>query len=218
MEKGIKAAQEDLDFALEKKRFHSGYGFMQKISKAETIDTFPVYNILCTVPDCYSNCHLQCQLPMSFHDETVFKNCYYLDHGKREDCRECGHSYKHHHHAYIKWEKKIVDVNLVNDEMQKNFEEATSMEDRVKAIKEGLEKRLKDSEAKRQKLSVQLLKRIEEFEELSVGRNYVKLIESQIEVIKLQIAGTTGPEVQDLKEVKEHLDKKLEVVRKTLKK
>ena len=101
---------------------------------------------------------------------------------------------------------------------EKKFEEATSMEDRAKAIKEGLEKQLKDSEAKRQMLSVQLLKKIEEFEELSVGRNYVKLIESQIEVIKLQIAGTTGPEVQDLKKVKEHLDKKLEVLRKTLKK
>ena len=34
----------------------------------------------------------------------------------------------------------------------------------------------------------------------------VKLIESQIEVIKLRIAGSTGPEVQDLKNVKEHLD------------
>ena len=67
--------------------------------------------------------------------------------------------------------------------MQGEIDEATTMEDRVKAIKEELKKQHKDSEAKQQKLYSQLLEKIEE---LSVGRNYAKLIGSQIEVLQDQ--------------------------------
>ena len=214
LEKEITSAQEDVEASLREKQLNPEFYFMKQILKAEATDTAPVHNLLCTIPDCYSNCHLQCQPSMSFHDETVLKNSICFDNGKHEDCRECGHSYRHHYHAYRKWEKKIIEVNLVNDEMRKEIEEATSMKDRAKALKKGLEKQLKDSEAKRQKLSAQLLEKIEEFEGSSVGRNYAKLIESQIEVIKLRIAdSTTEPELQN---VKEQLDRKLEVVCKTL--
>ena len=63
---------------------------------------------------------------------------------------------------------------------------------------------------------MQLLEKIEEFGKLSVGRNYVKLIESQIGVMKLRIGGSTGPGVQDLIKVKEQLDEKLKVLYETL--
>ena len=211
LEKEITSAQKVVDAALRKKQLSSEFSFMYKIIIAEVIDTYPVLNLLCTVPNCYSNCHLQCQLPMSFHE----RNSICFDNG-RCDCRECGHSYKYHYRAYRRWEKKINDINLVNDEIRKKIKAATSMEDRAKVIKEGFEKQHKDSEAERQKLSAQLLEKIEEFGKLSVGRNYAKLIDSQIEVIKLRIGGSTEPEVQDLINVKEQLEMKLEVVHTTL--
>ena len=131
LEKKKTSAQEDVDAALREKRLNSEFCFMKKILKACLIDTYPVLNLLCTVPDCYSNCHLQCQLPMSFH-ESVSRNSICFDNGR---CEECGHSYEHHHYAYRRWEKRIDDINLVE-----KIEEATSMEGRVKAIKEELKK------------------------------------------------------------------------------
>ena len=216
LEKELVAAQKKVDAALKKKQLHSGFSLTKKIPTAELIDTSTVHNTLCRVPDCNSNCHLKCRLPMSSDDITVIKDCYCMDLGKREDCIECGHSLEHHYHVYKRWEKKTVATDLVNDDMRKEFEEATSMEDGAKKIKKGLEEQRQDSEAKRQKLSAQLLEKIEEFGILSVGRNYVKLIESQIGVIKLRIGGSTGPGVQDLIKVKEQLDEKLKVLYETL--
>ena len=213
LEKKITCAEKELDAALRKKQLNSEFRSMKTtISQASAIDTTPVHNTLCGADNCQSNCHLQCRLPMSFDNVEVLKNCACVDYGKREDCMECGHHIKYHKHAHMKWEQKTETVELINNEMQQKFEEAASMEDRAKALKEGLEKQRRDSEAKRQVLSAQLLDKIEEFEKLGSCRNYIKLIESQIGVIELRIGGSTGPEVQDLIRVKEYLDKKLKVL------
>ena len=103
-----------------------------------------------------------------------------------------------------------------NNQKELKKEITAAQEDGAETLKQKLEVQLKYSEAKRQKLSVQLLKKIEEFEKLSVGRNYVKLIKSQIEIIKLRIRGSTGSEVQDLIKIMEQLDEKLKVLYKTL--
>ena len=103
-----------------------------------------------------------------------------------------------------------------NNQKELKKEITAAQEDGAETLKQKLEVQLKYSEAKRQKLSVQLLKKIEEFEKLSVGRNYVKLIESQIGFIKLRIRGSTGPGVQDLIKVKEQLDEKLKLLYETL--
>ena len=210
LEQELTSAQKEVNAALEKN------SCTKKIPKAIPVDTSPVHNTLCNVPDCNSNCHLECRLPMSLRDETVLKNCLCMDLGKREDCKECGHSYKHHYHAYRKWEKKIIEVDLVNDEMRDKMKAVESIDDRAKTFKEGLENQHKESLAKRQELSAQLLEKIKEFEKLSVGRSYAKLIESQIGVIKLRIKGSLDKEVQDLKEVQEKLEERLKIVYETL--
>ena len=217
LEKKITCAEKELEAALRKKQLNSEFRSMKTtISQASAIDTKPVHNTLCGADNCQSNCHLQCRLPMSFDNVEVLKNCACVDCGKREYCMECGHHIKYHKHARVKWEQKTETVELIDSIMQQKFEEAASMEDRAEALKEGLEKQRQDSEAKRQVLSVQLLDKIEEFEKLGCCRNYIKLIESQIEVIELRIGGSTGPAVQDLIRVKEHLDKKLKILYETL--
>ena len=215
LEKEITSAQKDVDAALIKEQIDSGFHCRKKILKAKSLDTDPIHNTLCTVPDCYSNCHLHCLLPMSFNDTTVLKNCYCANLGKCKDCRVCGHSLEYHYHAYRKWEKMTDDIDLVDDEMRKKIKEVTSMEDKAKALKEGLEKQHKNSEASREELSAKLLEKIKEFEKLSVGRNYAKLIESQIGVIKLRIKGSLEG-VHDLKKVQEKLEEKLKMIYKTL--
>ena len=172
----IACAERELDAALEKKQLNSEFRSMKAtISQASAIDTKPVHNTLCGADNCQSNCHLRCRLPMSFDNVEVLKNCVCVDGGKCEDCMECGHHIKYHKHVYTKWEQKTETVELISDEMRQNFEEAASIEERAKALKEGLENQRQDSEIKRQMLSAQLLAKIEEFEKLGCCRNYIKL-------------------------------------------
>ena len=91
------------------------------------------------------------------------------------------------------------------------------MEERATICKQQLERDKTTSEQKRKRLSEQLFSTTEEFQRLGVNRNYAKLLENQLDVIKQRLEGTVGEETKYLSKTKDELEKKLKLVHETQK-
>ncbi len=214
VEKSIKKTKEEAEVALGAKTLNNKFRSTQIIMKMKTVKTAK-HNTLCGAPDCYSNCHFECTLPKLF-DKEEFKHCGALD--GNDHCQICGHHYKYHYHNEVRFEEEAYEKEYVDEDMQRRFKEAETMEQRASILKKKLEDQLWESEEKKQKLSDQLLAKISEFQELGINRNYAKLLENQLAVIELRIQGTTGREDKHLRKTKQELEKKLEIVLETVKK
>ena len=84
--------------------------------------------------------------------------------------------------------------------------------ERARICKQQLERDKTESEQERKRLSEHLFGTIEEFQKLGVNRNYVKLLENQLDVIKQRLEGTVGEETKYLCKTKDELEKKLKHV------
>jgi hypothetical protein len=98
--------------------------------------------------------------------------------------------------------------------MKQKFEAAQSDEERATLIKQKLIARWRESEKEREKLSGELLLQMEEFHSLGINRNFSKLIETQLDDIKMRLKGevTEKEETNYLQNVLEQLEKKLVIV------
>ena len=90
------------------------------------------------------------------------------------------------------------------------------MEERATIFKRELRRQREASEQERQRLSERLLLTIEEFHKLGINRNYAKLLENQLAVVKHRLEGSVGAETKDLRKTKEEIEKKLQLVETTL--
>ena len=207
IEKQITKAQAEAVAALEAKSLNENFTSVQNIETIKPVNT-DRHNTLCGAPGCYSNCHMECGLSKSF-DINVFRGCACMN---GDTCQKCGHSYKHHYHNEVRFEKVPDTKNFVDENMKAKFEKAQSMEERACMFKEELDAQRKESEHKRSDLSKQLLSAMEEFQQLGINRNYAKLVENQLAVITLRLDATTGPESNDLRQTQKELEKKLKLV------
>ena len=114
------------------------------------------YNTLCDHPGCYFNCHLQCGLPLSF-DTAVFKNCASM--AGSGICKECKHSYVTHYHHFIRFDRQEVYAEYEN--ILSQIKQESSL-----ALKE-------------------LSATIEKFNKISSAKNFVQVLQTQLEVVKL---------------------------------
>lgn len=209
LEKKMKKVEEEVEAAMLTKSLNKDFETEQEIRRWVTIKT-DRHNTLCGHPGCYSNCHVPCYLPKSM-DKNVFKNCQSME-GK-DNCARCTHRYTHHYHNEVIFKEEVLKKQFLQKDMKRKFEEAETMEQRKRIICNQLRVDYEQSEKERKKLSEGLLRNIEEFQTLGVNRNYEKLIESQYEVIKLRLEGTTGDETKYLRETLAKLEKKLKILK-----
>ena len=101
--------------------------------------------------------------------------------------------------------------------MKKQFEKAKSSEEIAQTLRNKFNSQRKSSEEERQKLSIELLNVIDEFQKLGISRNYAKILEDQLFVIQTRLEGEIGVNVADLRNSKKEIEKKLVLVNKTLK-
>lgn len=109
--------------------------------------------------------------------------------GNNDYCTKCGHHYTSHYHNEALFEEEVCEEELIDHEMKQEFEAAQSDEDRAYLIKRKLIAKRKESEKLKKKLSRELLLKIEEFHSLGTNRNFAKLIETQLDIIKLRLKG-----------------------------
>ena len=212
IERSIAEAKKKAEAALQDKKLNTHFSVAHTYTVIEVVATGR-HNTLCNAENCYSNCHLPCNLDKSLSSEKL-KNCACMAGG--DYCKECGHHYTNHYHIEKKFEERVKTRQFVDKDMRRRFNEAKSMEERERIFKETLEAERKESEKKRKELAEELLHLIEEFHKLGMTRNYAKVIQNQVEVIKRRLKSDVGPQSQDLQEAKEKLEQKLEVVTKTL--
>ena len=212
IEKAIADAQEEAEAALKKKSLNKNFTVVQTYPTTEVVDTNH-HNTLCNAENCTSNCHEHCSLARSLNRET-FRSCACMNGGTY--CTECGHHYTHHYHMEKRYEKKLRVKHFVDEDMRRRFDEAKTMEDRARIFKETHEFDRKKSVKIRKDLGNKLLELLEEYQKLGMARNYAKVLQNQVEVIKRRLKGAVGPQSHDLQKTQEKLEQKLQVVSTTL--
>ena len=212
LESEIGKAKEGVRAASNSKELHANYQSTSVVERWVPVDT-DRHNTLCGARGCHSNCHIPCNLDKAF-DKEVFRHCRSMSGGTT--CTVCGHSYRLHYHNEVKFEKKVEEVELIDEKTRAQFEKAKDMEEMKWVILTGLEKKRDESIKKRKQLSKKLQATILEFEELGISRNYAKLLDNQIAIIEHRLEGEVGDEADDLRKVKEELEKKLTIVNEVL--
>ena len=209
LEASIKRTQEEVDAALETKKLTKDYRIVSYRTKRELRST-SAHNTICGYDNCHSNCHYECSLSFSLKDE-VIKNCATIEANGYCNENGCGHHYTYHYHA----RKKFVDIQeqvvKFSADMERQFKDASSQEDRSRLMQQKLAEELEKSEVERKALSRQLLEVMEEYHSLGVTRSYAILVDSQLQVIKTYIRGK-GTDTSDLQETKEILEQKLQIL------
>ncbi len=209
LEKSLKDVKAEVDAAVESKTLNKDFKTVQRYMKW-VVKKSDDHNVLCRFKGCHNNCQLSCHLPKSF-DKHVLKQCTCI--GQDGLCRVCGHSYTYHYleGAVFRQEEVVHDV-ITNVMKMRKFIEAENDVERAKMLYNNFERKVEESKAKRKQLFEKLSNNIIEFESLGVARNYAKLIENQLAVIReSQLEGIVG--LDDLRKTKNDLEKRLEVIR-----
>ena len=211
VEKEMKIVEEEVEAHLKSKSLYSDFKTTRVVEVTKPVPTpNQRHNTLCGAAGCYSNCHLPCFLDKSF-DKEEFKNCAAM--GGTETCQKCGHSYQHHYHNEVVFQKVKEKKEFVDETMKKKFEEATNMEQRADYLRQGLQTQKEALLRKKNSLLQELNGKITEFQRLGISKqNYAKVLEKHLDVVKLRIEATVGDERAQLTAFKDDLEKKLVVV------
>lgn len=209
--KQIKAKEEELEVALRTKKLNNDFKTTKIIKVHQPIATPDKrHNTLCGAPGCYSNCHMPCYLEKTF-DQESFKSCASM--GGTNTCKVCSHSYKVHYHNEVYFTEVEKKEEIVDEKMMQKFKEAQSMEEKAQILRDGLSRRHQTLVAQKTQLSKQLSSAISEFKHLGISKlNYAKLLEKQRDIIEMRLENTIGDEGIQLRETKEDIDKKLQVI------
>ena len=213
LDERIKTQQEEITAALKQKKLYSDYKTTQKFTRRITIET-DRHNTLCKAPHCFSNCHVPCYLEKAIDYEPLRK-CASIKDGY---CKKCGHHYTKHYHGEMIFETEECVEELINPEMKEQFEKSSDMEEKAKMLMKQSQKRKKESEKEKERLSKELLIVLDEFHGKSLHRNYVKVLQMQIDVIKLRIKDVNALETASLQKTLEELEERFKLIQHTLEK
>ena len=208
LEAEIKKVEEEAEAASRTKHLNEEYKTTQTFERWVQVPT-DCHNTLCGARGCFTNCHAPCHLEKSFNKE-AFKHCASM--GGGDVCTVCHHRYDVHYHNEVRHVQRTEEVDLIDNETKQRFLEAKGTEEKKRVILAGYVRKRSATIEKRRRLTQELHDTIVEFEELGISRSYAKLLENQIAVIKQRIQAETGGDAQDLREVKEKLEKAYRLV------
>lgn len=86
------------------------------------------HNTLCTVRDCYSNCHEECELEFLLDPAEIGRRCgAFSSNGNRvRNCVVCGHSSVEHRHFHSKWDVDTISETVTDANAQSRYNKAQS--------------------------------------------------------------------------------------------
>ena len=154
---------------------------------------------------------MHCNLQYSF-DKERFLKCVGV--GGRT-CKTCGHSYMYHFRECAE-NREITEQQFYLDETAKaKYEAAKNMKEKKELLLAMLSTK-QDEFAKQMKLlSDKLLLTMEEFHQLALINSYMRVLESQINIVKhrVQAADVSSDDKGILHNMLTELDKKLQLAR-----
>lgn len=137
------------------------------------------------------------------------------DRSDPDRCKKCGHSYMMHYHDTARWVEQTETETLIDDKMKRQFDEAKNAAEERKALADAIQRRIQESNAKKDELSKKLVQEIMAFQSQAVSSSYMKLISQQIEVVKthIEVAQQEGHDPYSLQQTLADLETQLTMVK-----
>lgn len=177
------------------------------------------HNTVCSVPDCYSNCHVPCGLNFTLNPDEL-RGCTAMSPSGGVKCSKCNHERQFHRHYNSIWDTREVTELLVNPDKKAKFENAKGAKERAKQ----LEDQIMETKAKLQdrirKATNDLGDLVERYSNLSLSGSFAGQVEKAVQMLEqnLQTMREGGASQQTIEKVQQSLNSmqaKLEVLKTT---
>ncbi|EJD50575.1 hypothetical protein AURDEDRAFT_100103 [Auricularia subglabra TFB-10046 SS5] len=145
-------------------------------------DTPGRHSTLCILADCYSNCHVPCNLPFLRDPEKIGQGCTAFNgdrdgsHGKQSlqlICDKCGHLAKDHRHFHALWVEETREERVVDESARKSYRLAKKDAGNYAAQMERMQDSLQELDSEIDASQKLLDELCEQFQQLALTGNFV---------------------------------------------
>ena len=135
------------------------------------------HNTLCSEPDCYSNCHVQCGLKFSLDPEQLL-SCSAIKGG--ESCRECNHSYDSHRHYNSIWKLEDHRQENIDHKAEEKYNKAKREKNDRETMIVNLDKVISGLNSELEEALLSLERSTESYAGLSLSGSFAGQIEKSV--------------------------------------
>lgn len=176
------------------------------------------HNTVCSVPDCYSNCHIECGLDFTLNPDEL-RNCITMLESGGNRCQECKHSRKSHRHYNSIWAIREVSKLKVNKEAKDKFEKAQNAKERAEELKSQIKDKKVMLQDRIKNATEELGRLVERYSNLSLSGSFAGQVEKAVKMLEQNLEGMreSGAARETIDKVEASLDsmwEKLEVLKK----
>lgn len=166
--------------------------------------TTPSHNTLCSRPDCYSNCHIQCQLDFSL-DPEIFKDCAAMD---NERCNKCEHPASDHRHFNSIWEDTIDTQVIVDENAKQKFHAASKDKNKYQCALIGIQIAIRNLDSQIESLKVEIGKLCHSYQSLSLSGSFAGQIAKSVRLFELNLEALQagGADPQTIRTMEESIE------------
>ena len=169
------------------------------------------HNTLCSEPDCYSNCHIECGLKFSL-DSEIFLRCKAMD-GKT--CLKCNHSYNSHRHYNSLWKLEDHKQESIDHDAEQKYKRAMREKNNRETLIVDLDKVISGLDSELDKALSSLGRLTEAYAKLSLSGNFAGQVEKSVRLMETRLEAMRKDQ-EDHKSI-EMFEKSLENMKQKLK-
>ena len=142
------------------------------------------HNTLCSAPNCYGNCHVECNLQFST-DPEKFLNCAAILGG--EVCRVCEHKYDTHRHYNELWKQEDHTQLQIDHEAERKFNAAKQDNVQKEAMLANMDQAIRGYESNMQAALASVRNLTESYSKLALSGTFTGQFKSAIKMLKEQL-------------------------------
>lgn len=182
-------------------------------SKVWVQESTPWHNVLCTLSNCYSNCHIDCRMRFTLDPRDLLR-CSAMS---GRSCVECGHHYSAHRHYHYIWEQEERHEEKIDRTAERRYHEARRNKAQDERSIANLERNIQRLNASLNQHCSSLSRFIKSYEAISLTGSFsgqlkksISAAEMKLEASQVNSAGQA--EAAGYEKTLEYLRKKLELV------
>ncbi|KAK0429728.1 hypothetical protein EV421DRAFT_1946432 [Armillaria borealis] len=175
------------------------------------------HNIICSVPDCYSNCHIGCSLDFILGPDEL-RNCIFMSESGGVRCQERKHGREFHRCFNSIWAIRGVFEVKVNQEAKAKFENAQNAKKRAEELKNQIKDKKAMLQDRIKNATEELGRLVERYPKLSLSGSFAGQVETAAKMLEQNLEGMreSGAARETIDKVEASLDsmrEKLEVLK-----
>jgi len=174
------------------------------------------HNTLCSYPDCYSNCHVPCQLNFALDPKDLVR-CYISKGDNPTECRECGHPVADHRHYNSIWKTEHHSETVTDRNAKKKYLEATEDNAMEKMAVKGLQSAIETMKQDIAEATAAVGKLTESYAQLSLSGSFAGLVKKSVRLLQTNLEnmrsnGTDDATIRSVEQSLNNMEGKLKVV------